>query len=523
MAYERQEFIDEVRDASGNITQEGTLLRAEMLMHIEDGIVALEDALDSALGKADLEDYEPLGQTPQYLQYPDAVYNVVVVTDGEAKISATSDTVAELADGIDVTFAKCQETRAGGVYTLAATAQTQWFSCRKTVKIPGLTPGERYELMFDAAGLQQPNNDVSGPGPYGYISVLDGSGVEVVSGFLETVSAIQRFAFAAPADVVTVNIYPTHSGIATAPGVMMRYKDLWINKATAKNPRTQIYRKEVTTAERLELRDVPGGVTIEAVPAANVYAQPVDGGKPGGPLAGKICVCFGDSITGNYAAPYDYPTVISNITGMATVNGGFGGCRMAQHPSSAYDAFSMHSLADSVASGDWSVQDAAVGSVESAHAADHLAALKSVTWPDVDYITIFYGTNDFAGGVALEDADNPMSTETYKGALRHSVDAILSAWPKIRIVVVTPMFRVWRDGDAVTDSDAYTILDRRLPDFAAAAAEVAREYKLPVIDLYNTLGINRVNWGAFSGDGTHPNDDGINRLGETLAARLISL
>lgn len=39
MSYEKQTFLDEIIDENGNLAQEGTLLKAEHLQHIEDGIV----------------------------------------------------------------------------------------------------------------------------------------------------------------------------------------------------------------------------------------------------------------------------------------------------------------------------------------------------------------------------------------------------------------------------------------------------------------------------------------------------
>lgn len=48
MAYEKQTFIDKVKDALGNVLVEGTKLKAEHLNHIEDGIVANEAAAQAA-------------------------------------------------------------------------------------------------------------------------------------------------------------------------------------------------------------------------------------------------------------------------------------------------------------------------------------------------------------------------------------------------------------------------------------------------------------------------------------------
>lgn len=41
MSYEKQTFVNQIVDASGNVTQKGTTLTAEHLNHIEDGIVQI--------------------------------------------------------------------------------------------------------------------------------------------------------------------------------------------------------------------------------------------------------------------------------------------------------------------------------------------------------------------------------------------------------------------------------------------------------------------------------------------------
>lgn len=42
MSYQKQTFIDQVKDSSGNITTQGTVLKASHLQHIENGIAANE-------------------------------------------------------------------------------------------------------------------------------------------------------------------------------------------------------------------------------------------------------------------------------------------------------------------------------------------------------------------------------------------------------------------------------------------------------------------------------------------------
>lgn len=481
----------------------------------------VEQAIADATGGVNLNEYEFVGYTPQYLSGADTRYNIVLDIKEETDVYIVSDTVAEMAGATNVRFSGCSETFDSGVYTLECQSAAAWYSVKKEFTISDLVPGEPYRLMYDVTGVVQ--SDTIQSGYYASLMIMDANGETLLSHSIHIGGNIKQFAFTPKSESVTVYLYTTDSSHTNQIGNKIRYRDIWINKADAKEVRTDVYKFSITTSERLQLSDIGGGVAITATPAANVYTQVVDGDAPNSPLAGMTCVCFGDSITGNYTNPFDYPSIIARKTGMEVINGGFGGCRMAQHPSENYTAFSMYNLADSVASGNWAVQDAAVESVESANAAEHMAALKEVDWSTIDYITILYGTNDFTGGVPIGEDDNSLSTSQFKGALRHSIETILTAYPKIRIILLTPIYRFWKENGTVTDSDSYEISGLKLIDYVEAVIEIANEYKLPVFNLYNSLGINKINRTTFLADGVHPSEAGLERIGESIAARLLSV
>lgn len=471
-------------------------------------------------GNVDLSEYELMGEIPLYLAGADTRYNIILDVKEETAISIVSDTVAEMANGTNVVFNSCEETTDSGVYTLTTNAGAghAWYSFKKMFTLHNLVAGEKYNILLDLVATDRT------AGYPGQLNVYDMSLSNLVaSSLFNFYPGIKKISFTAPSTEITVILCPVGSDDNLAETHFIQYRGIWINKADAKEVRTDVYSFSTTANERVNLSDIGGGITITTTPATNVYAQVVEGDAPEGYLAGMTCVCFGDSITGNYPAPFDYPSVIARKTGMEVINGGFGGCRMAQHPSEHYTAFSMYSLANSIASGNWSVQDAAIDSVESANAADHLAALKAVDWSAVDFITIFYGANDFTGGVPIGEDGGSLSTSQYKGALRHSIETILTAHPKIRIVLLTPIYRFWTEDGAVTDSDSYEVVGRKLTDYVEAVTEVANEYKLPVFNLYNSLGINKINRTTFFSDGAHPSDAGIERIGESVAARLIAI
>lgn len=233
-------------------------------------------------------------------------------------------------------------------------------------------------------------------------------------------------------------------------------------------------------------------------------------------LYGKTIVNFGDSIFGNYGTPNDISTYIANMTNAIVYNVGFGGCRMAEHPSPQYDAFGMYRLADSIANKDWSMQDDAIASMSNVNFTEKLATLKSIDFSKVDIITIAYGTNDFSGSDSYETK--------FKNALRHSIETISNAYPNIEIVLCTPIYRFWMDenGEFLEDSDTSVKSGKKLTDFVQWIKEVASEYNLYVIDNYNESGINSTNRAEVfpSNDGTHPNSIGRKMIAENMAKKL---
>lgn len=510
------ESIDAVRFSPQNMTAEQ---QEQARKNIDAASTAYVDkAIADATGGVDLSEYEFLGMTPRRLDGAENRYNIVVDVTEETTVSIVSDTVAEMAGATNVKTNNCEETTDSGIHTLTCRSTGIWHSIYKVFTLPNLVAGEQYTLMLDFVASDR-------TGIVGLMQIVDAANTTVKSEMIYDWAGVKTYSFTAPGAEVTVKLYPVASNNTVADGLYIQYRDIWINRADALELRTDVYSFNTVTSERLDLRDIGGAVTITANPSANVYAQAVEGDVSAGPLAGKMCVCFGDSITGNYVAPFDYPSVLASKTGMTVINGGVGGCRMAQHPSGGYTAFSMYSLADSIASGDWSVQDAAIDSVSSPNTAEHLAALKEVDWSALDFITILYGTNDFMGGVAIGEDDSGMNTSQFKGALRYSIETILNAYPKIRMVLLTPIYRFWTEDGAVTDSDSRERESDgvKLTDFVDAVISVGKEYKLPVFNLYNSLGINKINRTTFLKDGVHPSEAGLERIGESIAARLTAI
>lgn len=235
-------------------------------------------------------------------------------------------------------------------------------------------------------------------------------------------------------------------------------------------------------------------------------------------LSGKTIVCFGDSIFGMTRDTTSVPAWAAAFTGAKVCNVGFGGCRMAVHPTSGYAAFSMWALADAVATGTYTTQDAQASSGAD-YFAQQLAVLKGIDFGSVDTVVIHYGTNDFTGNVAIDNATDDDDTSTLCGALRYALRKIQTAYPKIRVFISLPIYRKWDSTGAETYTNAN---GKKLREFCTALAGVADEFNCPCIDGYKALGINTANASAFLADGTHLNEHGRQAFGEYIGGCLIS-
>jgi lysophospholipase L1-like esterase len=258
----------------------------------------------------------------------------------------------------------------------------------------------------------------------------------------------------------------------------------------------------------------------------------------GSSLQGKTIVNFGDSLFGNFrdtnnTTDKSISKMIADATGATVYNGGFGGCRMAVH-SNFWDAFSMHSIADSIASGNWSVQDNALvsgsGTLPS-YFAETLSMLKTIDFSKVDYITIGYGTNDYTGNVFVTGQETTFTNEWdyFKGALEYSIRTILTAFPNIRIAVISPCWRwfIVNGGYGYSSDDEQSKNTRNymLIDYVNACKSICDKMHIPYIDTYTTLGFNEYTHLAYfpSTDGTHMNQVGRQLRADRIVGQLNSL
>lgn len=237
------------------------------------------------------------------------------------------------------------------------------------------------------------------------------------------------------------------------------------------------------------------------------------------PLKGKTGVAFGDSITqgGSYT---DY---ISNKTGANYINVGFGSTRLARvdRPDYPWSRIGMCELTDSITTNDWTITDAAIDEIDTYYGNTSYSTiynrLKAIDFNTVDFITFMYGTNDANNSVFEIGGTDSNDTYTVNGALNHILQSIMSTYPHIKVYALSPIFRQKLSGWGDGDSD-----DSKLPDgvylydIAQAIVDKAKEFHIPVKDMYNESGINRYNAGHFLKDGVHPGDAGSQLMNEVI-------
>lgn len=246
--------------------------------------------------------------------------------------------------------------------------------------------------------------------------------------------------------------------------------------------------------------------------------------------SGQVIVNMGDSIVGNTQDSTSISAVLAKETGATTHNFGFGGCRMSTHDGDPWNAFSMHALADAIASGDFTKQEVAANHADvPAYFTTTVANMKALDFSTVDILTIAYGVNDYTAGRSLDNSNDRLVVDCYGSALRYAIEKILSAYPNIRPVIVTPAWCFWpaADGSVEQDSDTryFNAEQNTLRDYAQKCIEVAEEYHIPVVRAYHELAINKFNCSRWfnAGDGIHPNSDGRKAIAKLISKTLAGM
>lgn len=459
-----------------------------------------------------------LGDTPYTLNQ--GLSKVILQSDSSDLISYTvqSDTVYDLMQQTPVLSDMTLEDK-GGYYEITNTGGSVWYQSKAVYTVSNLTAGSQYNIVLDSSDVDL-NSTILVP----YVVISDGDNNLATFPSYQNNALEYRTITAPSSGTITVVLYTESSQFSV--GTQARFNKLYINRIGTEY--STPYSVSGSFVGKQELTDLPKNTTITSTPSCKLYKVNSGETTVKSKLQDKTIVSFGDSIVGNASAPNDYPSVIAELTGANVINVGFGGCRMSSHPIAAYDAFSMYNLVNSITTKDWSKQDGVGSDAEISNKEEHLAALKAIDWNNVDIITIGYGTNDAGGGVALDYDNDKFSTSSYLGALRYSIEKISTAYPHIKIMILSPIYRYWNDTNE--DSDSKMIVQEdgsgsvHFYDYVDKLIECAEtDLSIPAVDMYRTINFNiNTKDQYFESDGVHPNVKGLRVMGKRISEALLA-
>jgi lysophospholipase L1-like esterase len=225
-------------------------------------------------------------------------------------------------------------------------------------------------------------------------------------------------------------------------------------------------------------------------------------------------VQFGTSVTAGTGTKYGgaAPALVGDRLDMPAANVAVPGSCAGVHKIPELSRYSLCYLTDAVVSGDWSKQSARTGNVIADAA---IARLMTTDFARVTHAGLEYGTNDFHYDRPL-GADSDVSDETFRGALNYSIARLRSAYPALKLFLITP---AWMPTEAGLDGDRNANgCGDFLRDYVDAMAHVAGAHGIPCLDMWRRLGVNAKNVSAFAADGTHPTDAAVFRRAEIIAA-----
>lgn len=222
-------------------------------------------------------------------------------------------------------------------------------------------------------------------------------------------------------------------------------------------------------------------------------------------------VQLGTSLTAGSGTKYNgrIPELVARQLGMDStgINGGFPGSCAGDHKFPSLNPVSLFAISNAIVSGNWSAQ---WGRRDPA-----ISWLMTTGFDKVTHIGLEYGTNDFRYDRPI-GSDRDSCKETFKGALNHSIQALIHRYPNVRVFLMTPWWMPTFDG---RDSDQHpNEAGHFLREYVVAMQRVAEINRIPCLDFWATSGVSKMNVQDFTvGDGTHLNDHGAIRRAGMIA------
>lgn len=244
-------------------------------------------------------------------------------------------------------------------------------------------------------------------------------------------------------------------------------------------------------------------------------------------FAGKKIAFLGDSITASYLMPEQ---ITANLA--ATMyNFGIGGTRAGDHVSTGFDELSGYQLANAINSGNWTDPLAGANYLNTSDPASYAYILARVTamaaldWSTIDYLVIGYGTNDFGGGNAIGTPSDTTGA-TYYGGINIIIEQILDAYPNIKLLFWSPIWRRRTPTDPSGIAGGSDVSPNTNGDFlyeyVEALQDACKRKHVECIDLYYTSGIFETTYLHYLVDELHPTTAGSALLAAKISGALQS-
>lgn len=134
---------------------------------------------------------------------------------------------------------------------------------------------------------------------------------------------------------------------------------------------------------------------------------------------------------------------------------------------------------------------------------------------DVDLITVFAGTNDYAYNTPLGTIEDNDTDATFYGNVKKVIDDILKAKPDANIVFITPLKR-----GAFMKEPVYPNANAagyKLEEYVQGIKAVCSTYNILVLDAFNKSGITENNLKQYTIDNLSLNEKGYQKLSQVIS------
>lgn len=217
-------------------------------------------------------------------------------------------------------------------------------------------------------------------------------------------------------------------------------------------------------------------------------------------FGGKKVIWLGDSIHA-YSSPdgVTIPYLFGNHSGAICYNWCQGGMTMAKIGVENYDPYSGVGMVDALISGDFTDQETYASEdhgTAQGNFIEQVAEMKAFDMASADALIIEFGANDAFKQVPKDNADNVLDKTTTGGALRYMLKALQTAYPLLPIAVCNV-----QKMSGYSDSEHKKPYDSKIQN--EVIESVCSELSIPVIDIYDLLGLNEYTSATLLIDGAH--------------------